>query len=91
MVQATVNLQVRLPEEVRRRLAEAAEANKRSLNSEVVWRLERSLVKQLEELSADTAEIVERMLSSPEFRQGLASMVSNMPNLGSGRKAKGSK
>lgn len=92
MVQATVNLQVRLPEELRQKLVKEAETNKRSLNSEVVWRLEQSLV------SADTrtqsgswltaAEIENRMATSPELRKGLAALLSNMPDLGPRKKAK---
>jgi hypothetical protein len=38
-----VPLQVRMPEELRRRLAKAALENARSLNGEIVWRLKQSL------------------------------------------------
>jgi Arc-like DNA binding domain len=88
MVQATVNLQVRLPEALRRKLAEEAETNKRSLNSEVVWRLEQSFARQeLPSSGVDADHIADRMLNSPEFRQRLAAMISTSP-LGSRRKAK---
>jgi hypothetical protein len=88
MVQATVNLQVRLPEEVRKRLAEEAEKNKRSLNSEVVWRLEHSLTRQ--ELpswtgAVDADHIADRLLNSAEFRQRLATVLSKSP-LGKAKK-----
>jgi hypothetical protein len=40
---ATVNLQVRLPEGLRKKLAREAEKNARSLNAEVVYRLAQSV------------------------------------------------
>jgi Arc-like DNA binding domain len=39
----TVNLRVRMPEGIRKRLAVEAEESRRSLNSEIVWRLGQSL------------------------------------------------
>jgi hypothetical protein len=39
----TVNLRIRLPEGLRKLLATEAERNKRSLNSEIVWRLGETL------------------------------------------------
>ena len=39
----TVNLRIRLPEGLRKLLADTAERNKRSLNSEIVWRLGQTL------------------------------------------------
>lgn len=46
-----VPLQVRLTEGLRKRLAKAAEANHRSLNSEITFRLEQSLATPAEELT----------------------------------------
>jgi hypothetical protein len=37
-----IPLQVRMPEALRRKLAKAAEENERSLNGEIIWRLQRS-------------------------------------------------
>ncbi len=39
---ATVSLQVRLPEGLRRKLVQEADQNARSLNGEIVWRLGQS-------------------------------------------------
>jgi hypothetical protein len=39
----TINLRVRMPEGLRKRLAAEAERSHRSLNSEIVWRLGQSL------------------------------------------------
>lgn len=38
-----IHMQVRISEATRRKLAKAAEASGRSMNAEIVWRLEQSL------------------------------------------------
>jgi Arc-like DNA binding domain len=55
----TVNLRVRMPEGIRKRLAVEAEGSRRSLNSEIVWRLGQSLGE--EELVQEHESSEERM------------------------------
>jgi hypothetical protein len=71
-----VAMQVRLPEGLRRQLASAAEANARSLNSEILWRLGQSFGPQEQRLVAGTereekavAELRERVINSPEMAE----------------------
>jgi hypothetical protein len=63
-----VAMQVRLPEGLRRQLASAAEANARSLNSEILWRLGQSFGPQEQRL-VDQAELEEKR--ETEFRERL--------------------
>jgi hypothetical protein len=99
MVRATVNLQVRLPEELRQRLADAAETSKRSMNSEVVWRLGQSfgdqgLFAQHEATETEHKKVIDEILKSPEFRRQFVERLSESPVLieavkNQGKKKKG--
>jgi hypothetical protein len=64
-----IALQVRMTEGLRQKLAKAAEENGRSLNAEILWRLEQSLPKPkpyanlgLLPLKAQVKEVVEEIL-----------------------------
>jgi hypothetical protein len=77
----TVNLRLRLPEGLRQSLANEAEKANRSLNSEVLWRLGRSLgpeweelVQKAEEREKREDELIERLRRDPEFRARLAKL-----------------
>ena len=63
-----VAMQVRLPEGLRRQLVGAAEANARSLNSEILWRLGQSFGPQEQRL-VDQSELEEKR--ETEFRERL--------------------
>jgi hypothetical protein len=64
-----VNLRLRMPEVLRRRLASEAKANERSLNSEIVYRLGQSLgpagvemVKMHETAEQNTRRVLEQIV-----------------------------
>jgi Arc-like DNA binding domain len=57
----TVNLRVRMPDGIRKRLALEAEKSRRSLNSEIVWRLGQSLGPEGTELVQEHESTEERM------------------------------
>ena len=66
-----IPLQVRMPEALRRKLAKAAEDNKRSLNAEIVWRLEHSIEPTV--MTAD--QVIER---GTELSERLQTMISKL-------------
>jgi hypothetical protein len=58
-----VNLRLRMPEALRKKLAAEAEANERSLNSEIVYRLGQSLgAEDLVRMHESSEERIRRML-----------------------------
>jgi hypothetical protein len=57
----TVNLRLRMPDSLRKRLASEAEQNERSLNSEIVYRLGKSLGLEGDELIKQHESAEERM------------------------------
>jgi hypothetical protein len=84
-----VALQVRLPEAMRKQIATEAERNKRSLNSEILWRLGETMdsrwvdyVAALERQEAADKEFIERMRANPETRALLSEIVSKMRKKG---------
>jgi hypothetical protein len=56
----TINLRVRMPEGIRKRLVGEADKSRRSLNSEIVWRLGQSLGAEGEELVQEHESSEER-------------------------------
>lgn len=84
-----VALQVRLPEAMRKQIAADAERNKRSLNSEILWRLGQTMdnrwveyVAVLERQEASDKEFIERMRANPETRALLSELVAKMRKKG---------
>jgi hypothetical protein len=80
-----VLLQLRLPEALRKRLANEAETSKRSLNSEVLWRLGQTLddrwqefIANIEKQKQDEQEFLERLRANPETRKLLEHLIANM-------------
>jgi hypothetical protein len=78
-----------MPEELRKRLAEEAEGNQRSLNSEILWRLGqtfdqvvREYIAQREEQEKREREMIDRAMQDPEQRKRLAEIISKMPKKG---------
>jgi hypothetical protein len=64
MAKNVVSTQIRMPASLHKRLAKEAEANRRSLNEEIVYRLEAGLVRRLDdapELKKSVEEIVEEL------------------------------
>jgi hypothetical protein len=83
---AVVNLRFRLPELLRRQLVAEAERSKRSLNSEILWRLGQTFSEPWQRFIAGIAEqedrereIVERLMESPRLRQTLRELIAQMP------------
>ena len=81
----TVAMQVRLPEGLRRQLASAAEANARSLNSEILWRLgqsfgphEQRLAAGIEEEERSDNELLNRALENPKLQETLRNIIVGM-------------
>ena len=77
-----VPLQLRLPEALRRQLASEAEKAQRSLNSEILWRLGRTLTPEWREFIAETertereiADRFEEFKNKPEIKAGMEKFV----------------
>ncbi len=84
-----VALQVRMTEVMRKHLAADAEHNKRSLNSEILWRLGQTMdnrwleyVAVLERQEASDKELIERMRANPETRALLSELIGKMRKKG---------
>jgi hypothetical protein len=82
----TVALQVRLPDGLRRKLAQAADKNARSLNSEIVWRLGQSLgaegegfVEQHEAAEKHVRRIIDEIVHSPELHKKMVEQLAESP------------
>jgi Arc-like DNA binding domain len=80
-----VALQVRLPEALRQRLVNEAEQSKRSLNSEILWRLGQTLEQEFQEFIAgvekrqrNEQEFMARLRANPETRKLLDHLIANM-------------
>jgi hypothetical protein len=70
-----VNLRLRLPEALRKRLSQDAEKNERSLNSEILYRLGQTyepawqeFIAGIERKEEADREVVDRLLQDPGFR-----------------------
>jgi hypothetical protein len=90
-----VNLRLRLPEELRHKLANEAEKANRSLNSEVLFRLTRSLgpewgdlVSRAEERERQEQELIERMREDPKVQASLAKVIAELREKVGSRKKK---
>ena len=77
-----VNLRLRLPEGLRKQLDVAAEKSKRSLNSEILWRLGQTFGKEwmefvgeIEEQERNEKERAERFLNNPEARAKVSKII----------------
>ena len=82
-----VALQVRLPDGLRRKLAQAADKNARSLNSEIVWRLGQSLgaegagfSEQLDAFDKQIERVLDEFVHSPEAQQKLIDQLAANPD-----------
>src|SRR5262245_48156260 len=82
----TVALQVRLPDGLRRKLAQAADKNARSLNSEIVWRLGQSLgaegavlVDHHEVAEKERAKVLDEIVHNPEVHKKLVEQLTKSP------------
>ena len=80
------NLRLRLPEALRKTLAIEAEKNNRSLNSEILFRLGRTLsaewrefIGEIEKTEKAEQEFIEQLMQKPDFRETLAKLVREMP------------
>jgi Mg2+ and Co2+ transporter CorA len=80
-----VNLRLRLPEALRRRLAHEADASNRSLNSEILWRLGQTFdekwqqfIAGMEQIERDQREFTDRLMQNPEFREKMTEIIANM-------------
>jgi translation initiation factor 2 alpha subunit (eIF-2alpha) len=78
----TVNLRLRLPEGLRQALAAEAEEANRSLNSEILWRLGRTLGEEwqrfiagVEQREKDDQERMDQMRQDPKFQESLRKIV----------------
>jgi hypothetical protein len=71
---ATIATMLRMREELRRRIEREAKKNERSLNTEMVMRLERSFAKDDEELSASKVlnTVLEHSDGSEKWRDAVA-------------------
>ncbi len=77
-----IALQVRMVEGLRAKLANAAEKNGRSLNSEILWRLGQTfdeewgrLATQMEEREKRDQDFLERIRQDPEQQRALAELI----------------
>jgi hypothetical protein len=77
-----IALQVRMTEGLRRKLANAAEQNARSLNSEILWRLGQTfdaewqeLVEDMEDRAKREQEFLDRMAENPRMQKTLAELI----------------
>lgn len=80
-----IPLQVRMPEALRQGLAAQAEKNKRSLNSEILWRLGQTMDERWQEFigaserqKQDDEEFIARMLADPKHQASIERIVSKM-------------
>jgi hypothetical protein len=80
-----VALQLRLPVAMRDQIAAEAERNKRSLNSEILFRLSETMdnrwtdyVAALERQAQSDAEFIERMRANPESRALLEHLITKI-------------
>ncbi len=80
-----VNLRLRLPEELRQTLANEAEKANRSLNSEILFRLSRTIGPEWEELVGRAQERerreeeeFERILRSPRMQESLKRVIADL-------------
>jgi len=78
----TIALQVRMPEKLRRHLASEAEKAKRSLNSEILWRLGQTFgeewqrfIKGVEDKEREFQEFNEQLQQDPEFQKFIADAI----------------
>jgi hypothetical protein len=78
----TVNLRLRMPEALRKTLAMEAEKANRSLNSEILWRLGRTLSEQwrefiagMEEQERTEQERRDQLMQDPKFQKSLSEIV----------------
>ena len=83
----TVALQVRLPDGLRRKLAQAANKNARSLNSEIVWRLGQSLgaegagfFEQHEAFEKQVERVLDEIVHSPEVQKKFVERLAAHPD-----------
>jgi Arc-like DNA binding domain len=80
---ATVSLQVRLPEGLRRKLVQEADKNARSLNGEIVWRLGQSFGTEDAALAEagekERARILDEIVHSPEVHKKLVEQLAKSP------------
>ncbi len=80
---ATVSLQVRLPEGLRRKLVQEADQNARSLNGEIVWRLGQSFgtmgAALAEAGEKERARILDEIVHSPEVHKKLVEQLATSP------------
>jgi Arc-like DNA binding domain len=80
-----VALQVRLTEALRKELADEAEKNKRSLNSEILWRLGQTLdarwqeyISIIDKQHQDEQEMLARLRADPEHRKLLENLITKV-------------
>ena len=78
----TINLRLRMPEALRKTLAMEAEKANRSLNSEILWRLGRTLSEQwrefiagMEEQERTEQERRDQLMQDPKFQKSLSEIV----------------
>jgi hypothetical protein len=81
----TIALQVRMPEAIRRHLASEAEKAQRSLNSEILWRLNQTLSQEWREFIAGQEEaekrelaLYERLKLNPKFQETVQRIIKEM-------------
>jgi ribosomal protein L2 len=85
----TVNLRLRLPEGLRQKLANEAEKANRSLNSEILFRLNKTLGPEFAELAKAAEErerreqeieqeTVKRIMQDPEMHSRIAKIVAQL-------------
>jgi hypothetical protein len=82
---AVVNLNVRMPELLRRQLVAEAESAKRSLNSEVLWRLGQTFSPEWQRFIAGIAEeqdrqrdVIDQLLQNPRLQQTLRELIAQV-------------
>jgi hypothetical protein len=82
----TVNLRLRLPEALRVKLTSEADHNKRSLNSEILYRLDQTFgeeflrfVTHQEEQERSEQERFERIRQDPRMQEVIAKIIADMP------------
>jgi hypothetical protein len=83
----TVNLRLRLPEALRVKLESEADRNKRSLNSEILYRLDQTFgeeflrfVTHQEERERTEQEMLDRFRQDPRAKALMADIIAKLPN-----------